>query len=187
VSVALPSVRRTAAEAGREIVEGRAEGGAVAGEIESAEITDLPQAAIDEEGLDAEGISDAGDPRGWLIGHRTDERGAQGGGGGFLAFTERHGQSGGVVGENGDVVGVLLRHLVEVDRLHQGEGEEDESDGLQGHRRGLCSAAERGMPVGEDQHENRPRAEEQGDPSPRFVGEGDVGERRNHHAAAEVL
>jgi hypothetical protein len=179
----------TAAEAGREIVEGRAEGGAVAGEIESAEIADLAQSAINEEGLDAEGVADAGDPRGWLIGRGTDEGGTQGGGRGFLAFPERHGESGGVVGENGDVVGVFLGCFVEMDRFHQGEGEEDEADGLQGHCRDLGSSAERGVSVSEDEHENRPRAEEQGDPRPRFVGEGDVGEMGGggNHSAAEVL
>ncbi len=77
----------TAAEAGREIVEGRAEGGTVAGEIESAEITNLPQATIDEKGLDAESVSDARDPGRWLIRRGTDEGGAQDGGGRFPAFT----------------------------------------------------------------------------------------------------
>ena len=125
-----------------DVFQGRSEGGTVAGEIETGEVGDLAETSIKEERLHAESHTDRPEPGRRQVGRVAVEGAAEGGRGSILSLAEGDGESGRIVGEDNDVVRVLLRRLVEVDGLHQREREEDESGSLQRHRREFFPAAQ---------------------------------------------
>ena len=161
---------RTILKTRPDVFQGRAEGGTVAGEIETGEVSDLAETAIKEERLHAESLTDRPEPWRGQVGRVAVEGAAEGGRGSIMPLAQGDGESGRIVGEDNDVVRVLFRRLVEVDGLHQREREEDETGSLQRHRSDLFPAAQVRDAVGEKEDEDSPQPEKDRDPRPRLVG-----------------